>query len=336
MRKIFLSALAFLLPTTALAHGKWLVPDYETIVATQHGSTPFYTFASPEVWVWVGICIVVVLVARLLHNRVPEWRSLAHLANTHKPLLDHAGQFILGVFLVATALFWNVAILPSEPVTTPLLSTLKYAQVLIGLAFIFHLAPRYAAIGLLILSLTVTISAGFEAVLENVILFSLALYFYLKHSHVTGMWVVAKKYSVDIVRIGTGISLIVLACTEKLLYPELGLAFLAAHDWNFMQPLFPWFTNELFVLSTGFAELLFGVVFIFGYMTRLTTMVISMFFLVSVLTMLYQSQVWEVEDFVVYCSATLLLFFGHGQATLPELIGRIFGATPRAPHKKVR
>jgi uncharacterized membrane protein YphA (DoxX/SURF4 family) len=99
-------------------------------------------------------------------------------------MIDNVAQLVLGTFLVATALFWNVVILPAETVTTPLLEVLRYVQVGIGLMFVFHVAPRYASIGLLILTSVITLSHGLEAVLENVILFSLALYFYLMHTTV--------------------------------------------------------------------------------------------------------------------------------------------------------
>lgn len=325
MRFLLTALFGALLPTVALAHGKWLVSDYQDVIASQHGTLTFYTLSSLEVWVWVFICIAVVFAASVVHRIVPEWRALARFAERNKRTIDHVAQFVLGTFLVATALFWNVVILPAETVTTPLLSTLKYAQIAIGAMFVFHLFPRYASIGLIILTSVITISHGIEAILENVILFSLAIYFYLMHTSVTGFWAVAKKYSVDIVRIGTGVSLIVLACTEKLFYPELGMQFLIEHPWNFMQPLFPWFTNELFILSTGFAEALFGLVFIFGYVTRINTLVIGAFFAVSVSTMLYQAQVWEVEDFVVYCAAILLFFFSHGYTTLPQLLRQVMG-----------
>jgi uncharacterized membrane protein YphA (DoxX/SURF4 family) len=79
-----------------------------------------------------------------------------------------------------------------------------------------------------------------------------------------------------------------------------------------MQPLFPWFTNNLFVLSTGFAELIFGVLFIFGYITRITTISIAIFFALSVVTMFLQFHAWEVEDLVVYSAAILFIFLGNG------------------------
>lgn len=326
MKKYILAFLsAVLLPGIALAHGKWLVPDYQDVIATQHGTYSFYTLSSIEVWVWIAACIFVTLAASLVHRYAPEWRALERFSDKYKNAIDHVAQFVLGVFLVATALFWNVVILPAEEVTTPLLMALKFAQIAIGLMFVFHLYSRYAAIALMILAASITISQGIEAVLENVILFSLALYFYLMHTDTRGIWAVLKKYSIDIVRIGTGISLIVLACTEKLLYPELGMQFLAEHPWNFMQPFFPWFSDQLFVLSTGFAEALFGIVFIFGYVTRINTVVIAAFFAASVTTMFYQAQVWEVEDFVVYCAAILLFFFSHGYTTLPAMLRQLVG-----------
>jgi uncharacterized membrane protein YphA (DoxX/SURF4 family) len=275
---------------------------------------------------WVIFSIIVVACAAILHAFLPDWGPLVRFARAHKSAIDHVAQLVLGVFLVATAFFWNVIILPSESVTTPLLITLKYIEIAIGFMFITHVASRYAAAGLLILTLVITFSQGLEAVLENVILMSLAFYFYLMHTPVSGIWVGIKKYAVDIVRIGTGVSLIALACTEKLLYPELGMQFLVEHHWNFMQPFFPWFSDELFVLSTGCAEMLFGIVFILGYVTRITTVTIALFFFASVTTMFYQAHIWEVEDFVVYCSAILLFFFSHGHTTLPDLVRKLMRA----------
>lgn len=314
------------MPVMALAHGKWLVPEYEEVIAAQHGTYAFYSFSSGAVWVWGVVILGAVLCAAYLHRVLPSWRALDRFAQSYTTYIDQLAQVTLGVFLVVTAYFWNVIILPNETVTSPLLVTLQCAQIVIGLLFIGHIASRYAAIGLLILSAVVTIAGGLEAVLENVILYTLALYFYVMHTpRLHGVWAYIRAHSVDMVRIGTGVSLIALACTEKLLYPELGMQFLAEHHWNFMQPLFPLFSDQLFVLSTGFAEMLFGIVFILGYVPRITTAVISLFFLASVTTMLYQAQVWEVEDFVVYTAAIIVFFFANKGHTVGELVRRIRG-----------
>lgn len=325
MKKTLLVVVGFLTPALASAHAKWLVPEYQNIIDTKHGTYQFYALTSTPVLFWILLSIVAVFAARFLHHHLPEPKTLVRFANMHRVAIDRTAQFMLGVFLLVTALFWNVIIVPSEVVTLPILVTLKYVQAIIGLMFMTHLWPRYASIGLIALTAVVTITHGLEAVLENVILFSLALYFYLMHTKTHGIWAVLKAYSIDIVRIGMGVSLITLACTEKLLYPELSMQFLAEHQWNFMQTLFPWFSDQLFVFSTGMAEMLFGVVFILGYVTRITTLVIALFFMVSVTTMLYQTNVWEVEDFVVYCAAVLLLAFAHDNTTLPNLVRKMMG-----------
>lgn len=325
MKRILFAVLVLGAPMLASAHAKWLVPEYQSVIDAQHGAYQHYTLMSTPMLVWAAFSIVAVLMARFLHHHVPQPKALVRFANIHRVGIDRTAQCILGVFLIATALLWNVVILPAEVVTLPVLVTLKYVQIVIGAMFILHFMPRYASIGLIALTAVVTIAHGVEAVLENVILFALAFYFYLMHTKTHGVWAVLKTYSIDIVRIGTGVSLVVLAFTEKLLYPELSMQFLVEHHWNFMQLFFPWFSNELFVFSTGMAEMLFGIIFIFGYVTRITTLVVATFFVISVTTMFYQAQVWEVEDFVVYCAAVLLLAFEHNNTTLPDLVRKMIG-----------
>jgi uncharacterized membrane protein YphA (DoxX/SURF4 family) len=80
-----------------------------------------------------------------------------------------------------------------------------------------------------------------------------------------------------------------------------------------MSPILPWFTDKLFVLSTGFAEIIFGLLFIKGVMTRTTTVLIALFFACSVVTMLVYHGAWEAEDLVVYSAAILMLFYGSGK-----------------------
>ena len=81
-----------------------------------------------------------------------------------------------------------------------------------------------------------------------------------------------------------------------------------------------WFTDTLFVLSTGFAEMIFGVIFILGYLTRINTIAIASFFAASVVTMFVQFGAWEVEDLVVYSAAILFICYGHGHTKFFHVI----------------
>lgn len=313
MKKLIsLLAPVLLLPSVAFAHVKWFV-ESEEVTEKYHQSVSFYAWNSPEVMVWSLLVVLAVLVFGFIDRLIPDPKVLVDFGAKHKAVINRVAQAVLGLFLVSVSFLWKIVIVPDMHVVGGFTSALQYLQVVIGLMYIFNLKPKLASVGLALLCLGVTLSGGLVVLLENVILLSLAAYFFIINSKQGSYAASLKDNAVDIVRIGTGVSLIVLAFTEKFLYPELSLQFLQVHHWNFMQPLFPWFTDKLFVLSTGFAEVIFGVLFIMGYMTRITTVLISVFFASSVITMLVQFGQWEVEDLVVYAAAILFIFYGHGK-----------------------
>ncbi len=313
MKKIYYLFLSILLiPSSVFAHVKWFV-DTEEVITSSHGATPFYSWGSKEVLVWGGIILITVFIFSLIdkYAKSPKW--LLSFGLNHERSINRVSQIVLGVFLVTVSFIWKIILVPNIPVESTFTNILQIFQVLIGVMYIFNIKPRLASIFLLVFCFGILWKQGLVALLENALLISLATYFLIVNSSDTSIFSRFKKHAVEIVRIGTGVSLITLAFTEKLIYPELSLDFLAVHNWNFMEPLFPWFTDKLFVLSTGFAEMIFGILFIFGYITRVTTVLIAIFFACSVVTMLTQFGKWEVEDLQVYSAAILFIFYGHGK-----------------------
>ena len=313
MKQLIIFLATIITPTIASAHVKWFV-DTDAVIASQHGSVPFYTWGSREVFIWSAIVFAIVLLFSVVDKVVPTPKRLLAFAFKHEWGINRIAQAVLGVFLVMASLVWKVVLVPNLPVQDTVTTILQGLQLVVGIMFITNVMPRIASMLLVGFCVGLGIKLGFVALLENAILLSLAVYFFIVSSK-SGSFTYAHfhKHAVEIVRIGTGISLITLAFTEKLLYPELSLQFLSVHDWNFMQGFFPWFTDNLFVLSTGFAELIFGILFLMGYITRITTVLIAIFFGLSVTTMLIQFNAWEVEDLVVYAAAILFVFFGHGR-----------------------
>jgi hypothetical protein len=197
--------------------------------------------------------------------------------------------------------------------------------------------PRFASVLVAMLFVVMGAKFGIVTTAENMILLVMVFYIFVGNSPAGSKVKWLEKYSVEIVRIGVAISLITLAFTEKLMYPELGLSFLEEHQWNIMQLIgISWFDNRLFVLSAGFSELIFGVIYIFGYLTRINTLVMASFFAMSVVTMFVQFGMWEMEDLVVYAAAIIFIFYGYGKTRffhrMPEHsvwrrvhIGRFFG-----------
>lgn len=306
--------------TNASAHVKWFV-DSADVIEKSHNNTPFYYLTSVEVLVWAIISILVVLAFSILDRLIPEPRKLKQFAERNEKKIDRVAQIILGLFLITVSLIWKIIISPDFPVNDAFGVLLQAVQIVVGVMFIFNLFPRLASLAVLTLCGILFYKAGVIAFLENLILVCLAIYFFIRYSPKNSFFASLDKHAVEIVRVGTGIALIVMAFTEKLSYPELGLSFLDVHQWNFMSNAgLTWFTNNLFVLSTGFAEMIFGIIFILGYLTRINTVLIASFFAASVVTMALQFGQWEVEDLVVYSAAILFIFFGHGKTKFFHLI----------------
>ncbi len=322
MKKIlyyFLYLLLFILPTSAFAHVKWFV-DSDEVTEKFHDTTFFYSWTNKEVLIWSGIVFLVVLIFSFLDTFIKVPTRLLIFATKNEKTINRIAQVILGLFLISVSFLWKIIIVPDMEVSSMFTIVLQYIQAFIGLMFVFNFKPKIASIILMLFCVWITIEGGIVVLLENAILLSLAIYFFIVNSKEDSKVFTLKKHAVEIVRIGTGISLIVLAFTEKLFYPELSLAFLYVHHWNFMQSIFPWYSNQLFVLSVGFAEMIFGILFILGYITRITTILIAIFFAFSVTTMFIQFGAWEVEDLVVYSAAIIFLFFGHGRTKFMHLI----------------
>lgn len=313
MKKLY-TAFAFLgllFATPVLAHVKWFV-DSEAVSDVLHGLVPFYAITSNEVIIWTIIAVIGVYVCKKFDDMIKVPKKLEAYAHKHEKMIIRIAQAIFGLFLVTVTLLWNIILVPEFPIENMFTSALGYIQILAGLLYIANYKPHYASYLILLLYIVLGLTHGLMPLFENLILISLALYFAIKSGHTHPTLKHLEPRALEIVRIATGVSLIVLAFTEKLMYPELSMIFLNNHQWNFMHAIFPWFTDTLFILSTGFAECIFGIIFILGYNTRINTLIIAGFFSVSVVSMAIGSHAWEVEDLVVYSAAILFLFFGNG------------------------
>ncbi len=86
-------------------------------------------------------------------------------------------------------------------------------------------------------------------------------------AYMTRYW----HFAPTILSVGVGVSIAVLAFTEKLLNPALALAFLKLYPkFNIAQTLgLSWFTNERFIFAAGAVELTIGLALICGILPRL-------------------------------------------------------------------
>ena len=172
---------------------------------------------------------------------------------------------------------------------------------------------------LLLLFTGIMVQFGFILALEYSNIVGIALFFLFNNMPTKTLSERFKPYSVDILRIFTGIALVTLGVSEKIYGSELGQSFITKYPWNFMQALgFDFFTNQLFVLSAGMMEVIMGTILILGTTTRLNTLVISIFMLISNTVFLLVNQnenalLELVGHMPIISTAVIFLFLGYGR-----------------------
>ncbi len=261
-------------PLLASAHVKWFVrQDSGPLVQVSQ-----FSLTEPWVQIWVVAILVCVTMALLLERYLPHPPAkLVSFAQNHRQQALHLLQLLVGLALLLTAV--KGAILAPHLSEKSLFGLLlRFIQGGIGILFIANIMIRLGAILMVLLFLASAGLFGFITSLEYFNFLGIALFLLLQSAPEDRV----RSYALPALRIHTGIALVVLACTEKLIDPNLAIHFLEKHQINFMQALgVHFFTDRLFVLSAGCTELIFGIIFILGFITRINTMTLAGFLVAS-------------------------------------------------------
>jgi hypothetical protein len=262
-------------PSIAAAHEKWFV-DWQKY-PPQFG----LLFTLPVLLMIALACLGVALLAgiRVLvggDNRFPQVGFLRYYDRSNQVIL--AVQTAISLIAVAVGLH---IFAPNLFVGYNFLGfVLAGAEVFVAFSFISGLLTRVGALVLLGLFLCSFFLYPAWAVLEQSVYVGIALYLLIMGrglvkpglqreplSALARYWPIAPVC----LRMGAGISILVLAFTEKLLDPKLALAFLKTHpNFNVAQLLgLTWFTNERFILAAGAVELTIGLALISGILPKL-------------------------------------------------------------------
>jgi len=292
MKRLWYLPGSCLLASTARAHVKWFVP----LDAQPPADFQWYHFSDTAVQFWLVIALLLITLSVYLDTRLPEvklhsrrWRNALELA-----LRVLTGLSILAAAITGTLIaphypvlgFYGHALLVLEAVTAALLLTPLI---------------RHAGILLIILYAGVALQVGWQ-ILEYLNVAGVGGYLLLRHWH-DERKVVLETYAVPVLRIATGIALVTLGFSEKLLRPDYAEDFVQTYMWNFMYNLgVESYTDHLFVLSAGTMEVVFGIILILGTTTRMNILVVSAFMLTSNFTFFIE---------------------GHPQEALTEIIGHL-------------
>ena len=153
-------------------------------------------------------------------------------------------------------------------------------QVAIAFTFISGALTRVGGGALLLVVLLVGLVFGPAAMLEQSLYAGIGIYMLLQGRGLIDPqrsapervpFVRYRPYALTILRVLTGFSIVVLAFTEKLLNPDLGVAFLQDYPhFNIARTLgVTWFTDVRFVLAAGMVELAVGAALMSGILPRL-------------------------------------------------------------------
>lgn len=312
-RALVLSLLATCAAAPALAHVRWFV---EQGVAVENFQP--YSLTSPEVLVWIALATAIVAASVWLDTILPEVRIAG--SKTRHDFIELLRIFT-GMSCLLTA--YDGAIIAPHLEASGTFGTILLAlQSVSGILLIANRFIRHVAIWLLLLHLGLAIKFGIVAALEYFIMPGIAVFLLINNLPTEALRERWKPYSVSLLRIFTGISLITLGVSEKLLNPQMAEAFLRTNDWNFVALIgFDWFTDRLFVLSAGMVEVIFGVILVLGTTTRLNVLAFSAALLASNIIFLIEGN----------REAALLEFIGHipimGVALVLLLLG--YGQTLR-------
>ncbi|MEL6913608.1 MAG: hypothetical protein AAFP13_03835 [Pseudomonadota bacterium] len=282
------------LGSAAAAHVRWFVDESVTLEAFAP-----YALGDVEVLAWIVISVSLVAASAFLDMRLPVIRVVA--TKTRHDFIEILRVFT-GMSLLLTA-YEGAIVAPHLLAFGGFGTFLLFAQAGIGILLIANRFVRHAAILMILLHLGLAIKFGPLAALEYLIMVAIAVFLLINNLPTQALRERFKPYSVDLLRILTGISLIALGFSEKLFGALMAETFLAQYQWNFMQALgFEFFTDRLFVLSAGFMEVVFGVILVLGTTTRLNVLAFSV---------------------VLFASNVLFLVQGENEAAMVEFIGHM-------------
>jgi len=320
-RYIFLLTLV---PAGAQAHVKWFVSTGYALPA----DVERFSLAEPAVQLWFGISLCLVACSLWLDSRLPK---LPQPRGRLRQLAIASLQVLTGISLLLDTMTGSV-IAPHYAGEGLAFLALLALQGITGCLLLFPARVFPAALCLLALYAGLMVWQGALEVIEYLNIAGISCFLAFTHHPNAELRAKLQPWSVPVLRISTGIALMVLAFSEKLLRPDYAETFVQTYMWNFMYNTgVTFYTDRLFVLSAGTIEAVLGLILILGTTTRLNILVISAFMLTSNLAFFLQGNLYEalteiIGHLPIIATAIICVFFGAGQHLRASAL-----LTPRAP-----
>jgi len=295
----------------SMAHVRWFVAED----AGERVNLNAILLSNPIMIAWIFIALGMICTAIVLDSRLP----VIPIANTKiRHDVMELMRIFTGMSLLLTA-YEGALIAPHLIAVGGMGTLLIFLQAFIGVLLLSNHFIHIAAYLLGVLFLGMILQFGILKSVEYINIIGIALFLLFNHHPSEQLREKLKPYSVAMLRIFTGIALVILGFSEKVYGAMLGQAFLENYPWNFMPFFgFDWFSDQIFVLSAGMMEVVLGTILVLGVVTRLNTLVIAGFMLLSNIVFLIQGAKDEaliemIGHLPVIATALILLLLGYGQ-----------------------
>ncbi|MEZ4195365.1 MAG: DoxX family protein [Candidatus Paceibacterota bacterium] len=301
----------FVIPALASAHTKWFMTGE---------LDPFHTTEPTLVYLALSFCSVLLVVVGAI------WLHRHNIGNLKflRPKKSHAYERAASTFTMMIGSFLLIAgtheylFSPNLTIHSGVAPFLIAFEIGIGLAFLLGIFTRVSAILLSLVWFVAVYYSGWLALMENVWVLSTAVFILVMGNDYFSLVSFSllrkkvskyKKQALSILRIGMGVTLVILGFSEKILAPGYGLHFLEQHHWNFMSSLGFNYSDYLFTLSAGSVEILIGVIFILGVATRLTAVIAIVVFTIPLFIL---GPIELAGHLPHFAAMFLLVFLGSG------------------------
>ena len=306
-------AFSLLLPTFASAHVKWFAKPGEYVRPYQLSDWPVLL----SILVVIGALIVGVYLEKKLS--VPKWYS---------KFIEKAAPTILSIASIGFGLsylifsYMGFVFAPNLPAVGEVGTFLIAIQALAGAMILLGFYERLGGLLLILLYVLCVKEYGFHNMMDCFEMVGFAFYAMIigrPKWRIVESELMSKimhhfhRYGVSILRVGTGVNLLILGFSEKIMAPSLTQAFLEKYDWNFMHHVLglTWFSDYWFAYAAGVSEALFGIFILLGLVTRVTIVALAVFLVTTLILLGPIELVGHLPHFSI---AAVLLVFGAGSA----------------------
>ncbi len=312
MNRFFIFGLILLsVPSLAFAHVKWFAQPVSEAVKP-------YSIFDWQVTLSIAIAVGILFFGVFLEKKLGVPKRFNRFIERFAPSVLSLASIGFGLsFLIFS--YNGFIFAPNLIAEGSIGAILLVLQVLAGIMVLFGLYERVGGFIIILLFAIAISEYGFVEMMDTLEMIGFAIY-----SIIIGRpkWRIADseilsklthrihEYGLPIIRVGTGLNLIVLGLSEKIFAPDLTANFLSNYHWNLMQTLgFEWYSDYWFAYSAGLVELLFGLFFLFGLVTRLTTVALAVFLVTTLLLLGPVELVGHLPHFSI---AIVLILLGSG------------------------